>query len=731
MGKKIILVQVVACSEIENQNHTLNLLYEIRVEYSKGSEKIETGKVSDDEGEVSAVEIFTCESKKPLPQLKGQKVVLQVNDKLEITAGHVPKTKRSWGNEKDIRAIKNEYQSYAKKKRKREDEKYIHFSGKVISKQAVSSIWDYNKNDVYKEVKFKGFTFQVEGLKQTVYADARWDRLKPGDQVSGIVEWSNKNRLGGKVWLLYAEDKSSGKKYGKGSFVFPGWVILITGAIIAANVYGLLYDSSNRHLVWQFLLKWGLINLFGVLLLNTAIWFYGLDIKYARFHKLHFSRSHNLHQKKPENRVLKFLKGPLFYSPLLLLIAFGSFCFMFFNYGNLVPRDCANGKPDFVQYLNDNKLLVVTTTETIGTYYHEQDFNYSNRQISYLFEGYSFNLLNATTGKSIYSFCWNRKLNEGIMFEEKVPYNNPANYTCLVNDSNEIFILFHPDRSSFSSDSKISSYAAHFKIQGDSIITLPDLNLQGMNFELDHAKSVLGKENGYALLKNAFGESRYLMFASGEVTEKPGVVKPKPDKEYEQKENFFENVFFFCPKEAGSTRMRAYFLRHTHTGGNTMFSYSPDYKSLSAGARLKSKHFIDFTERPKYYPSETTNFSRPGIEADIAGIKSPEWINKINDADGKEALFIEPSVLFHTDSTLLFIAKADNENTLYYTSTTRVIWSIRKMEAGTKDNTALEPKDFVFLKMDKLQIFILIKGHRLLSIDSVSGNILWEYTGRQ
>ena len=400
---------------------------------------------------------------------------------------------------------------------------------------------------------------------------------------------------------------------------------------------------------------------------------------------------------------LKFFKKPVFYSPLLLLIFFGSFCFLFFSNENLVPVNCANGKPDFIQYLTDNRLLVVSANETIGTYYHDQDFGYSNRQTTYLFEGYSFNLLDGATGKSINSLCWNRKMNEGIMSEKNAPYNNPANYTYLVNDSNEIFILFHPDRLKIADDSKVLSYVAHLKIQGDSIVTLPDVDLQGMSFELDNAKAVAGREDGYALLKNDFGESRYLIFSSGDITEKPGTVKSSVGKNNMQKGKPFQDVFFFCPKEEGSVRTSAFFMRYATPGSNTMFSYLADYKPLSAGARLKAKYFTDFSERPKYYPSDITNFSRPGIATDTVAIKSPERIKRIKSADGKDILFVEPSVLFYTDSTLLFMAKENNESILHYANTTQVIWNAPLQEADRKV-ILHETRDFVFIGIKNKQI---------------------------
>ena len=343
MRKKIIYVQILESSEIESPNRNISLLYKINVEYLENSDLIKVKKEADDDSsydeEDNVINSFSCKSSEPLPTLKGKKALFIIDDKNEIVAGYVPKTNKSWGNEQYVLKLKKEYASYTKKKKKRENERFIHFTGKVIKKQAISSMSDYNKNDLYTEIKFKGYTLEIDGFSKKIYAEPYWNKLKPGDKISGIAEWSNKNRLGEKVWLLFTENKDTGEKLGRGSFVFPWGVIICTIALITANFYGLFYDASDRYLVSNFLLKWCLINLFGVLLISSTIWFYGLSLAYAKFHKRHFSSHKNYAINEKESVLQKWINKPFHFAPILLLIFLSSFYILFMKYGDSVPRE--------------------------------------------------------------------------------------------------------------------------------------------------------------------------------------------------------------------------------------------------------------------------------------------------------------------------------------------------------------------------------------------------------
>jgi len=726
MRNKIIQVRVLECAEVENTKHNQLHSYRIRIEYMDDSYMFKTD--VKDYHEEEEITQFNCQTPLELPLLNNQEVFLLINEKLEVIAGYVPKTKKGWGSEEDISDLKKERKTHTAIKKKSDKEHYIYFTGKILKKEAITTIWDYNKDDIYKEIKHQGFKFEVDGFKHILYTNNKWDKLKPGDKIKGIASWSNKNIRGEKIWLLFAENTETGERLGRRSLNLPLGIVFFSLLLVAANIYGLYYDTYNRHIPWQFLFKWGLINFGGALFLSLAVLSFIRDSVYARFYKKHFSNGYTKSNGSTENSIIYILKKPFVLIPLFFSICFSLFCYLFFHHSPNLQADCSQGNPETVQYLKNNRLLVTSLNQYSKSYLDQHDF----RQYTYQFDGFSFNLLDATTGQSLKATCWFRKRVENLTESKSLAmYNNPEYYSTFVTDSNEIFILFHPDNSIFKGDEKVPSYVSRLKIQGDSMLELPDIDLQNFSFDITKSSGLVGKEDGYALLKNEFNEKHFLHFSSGEIEKTLHASKVhKQRKDRPTKDNAYEQLFFFCPTETGSSRTQLYFLKYMPSSKNAMFSYLPGYKAPRAGARFKQKYFSDFSERPKYYPSTITNYSRPGVEAEINTIKNPEQLLKINDKNGAEPFYVEPSVLFQSDSTALFSSKENSWYSLHFANSRTRVWTIPVPETKNTNQKEITAEDFTLVKQSANTYWVLLKNHWLACINGETGTVVWSYSGK-
>jgi hypothetical protein len=161
-------------------------------------------------------------------------------------------------------------------------------SGKISSKQPITSMMGYDSEGFYKRIEFKGFIFKLEGQEEEIYGDKSWAELKPNDEISALLYLSNPDSLGSNLWFHYAKVHNTNKEYGNKGKTFPTWLVLLTTVLITLNIYGLFFDTADRDLAELFLVKWGGINVGGAISIAIAIASYKEALNYAHVLRSYF-----------------------------------------------------------------------------------------------------------------------------------------------------------------------------------------------------------------------------------------------------------------------------------------------------------------------------------------------------------------------------------------------------------------------------------------------------------
>lgn len=296
--------------------------------------------------------------------------------------------------------------------------------------------------------------------------------------------------------------------------------------------------------------------------------------------------------------------------------------------------------------------------------------------------GYKLELVNPMNGKVISSLRIKKRPDE------------ISNTHVFMTTKGELYLVFIP-----SSVSESKAFTEVFTIKGDSIIQLPEKDLEGFAFTNVYPD--------YALLKNEYNETRCLNFKTGEFTD-GNCDQMVMNKKNQAKDS---TQFFFVPNSQESTRYFPHFLKYIP---------DDDFYAGSTGDDLRQSMFNPFTMDLSYNPGELTMATGQEITNRTQNkIRPPELLRQITGKDGQPLLLNTPEVLLENDTLCLLTSTAESKTWLYCLSTTKMLWKC-EMPAQTNE------KEPISLQTTHGRYIIRSPVSWVLCLDA-GGNTLWKY----